>query len=500
MYKILIVDDEQIEREGMAQFIDWSTFDVELQGTAQNGVEALARMEKEQPDIVLTDIKMPVMDGLELIRQAKERFPRIRFVVLSDYGEYKFTSRAMEQGIRHYLLKPCDEEQIEVVLDKVKREIEEEREQRMKESSYHKAVEQLLPKAKKQIFRDMLLDPDYMKKGGGRSTWENWRDVILICFQTETGFDNLEQFAISNIMIELLGENNVYLSTTEGGTLYYLLGEGAHQIEQAAERTMKEFKRIKPDTVYCAMSKKADVKDLQELYRETEDLLKIGKAEEGTGVITYETFRKKTENSRNLVDYEKLRDADDFAEILSEVYLVFMKMRLNGYTYEQKKEVAQWCLEILCGEKIDLESRNDGSKEAEGDLLEKTVDTMAVACGKDLSGGKEEQRVKRILYALFRNIQNQELSIRYLAKEELYMNEDYLGRIFMKNRKQKFSAFLLEERIKLAQGIMRYLPDLRIAQVAELVGYSPDGQYFSKAFKKAAGCSPTEYKEALLKK
>lgn len=103
MYKILIVDDEEIEREGMAQFIDWASFGVELIGTAQNGVEALEMIAMERPDIVLTDIKMPVMDGLELIRRAKESFPQVHFIVLSGYGEYEFTSQAMERGIRHYL-------------------------------------------------------------------------------------------------------------------------------------------------------------------------------------------------------------------------------------------------------------------------------------------------------------------------------------------------------------------------------------------------------------
>lgn len=498
MYKILIVDDEEIEREGMAQFIDWASFGVELIGTAQNEVEALEMIAMERPDIVLTDIKMPVMDGLELIRRAKESFPQVHFIVLSGYGEYEFTSQAMERGIRHYLLKPCDEEQIEVVLDAVKAEIEAQREQNERVNSYHKVVEQLLPKAKKQIFRDMLLDPDYIRNGREESVWKEWKDVVLLSFSTEKGFDYLEQFVMSNILIELLGEEHVYLSTTANGTLYYLIGAGVVRIKEAAERMMREFKRMTPDAVFCAMSRKDDVKNLQSLYEEVRELLRIGKAEERTGVISYELFLEKTENSRNLIDYEKLRSAEDFADILSEIYLAFLKMRLNGYTFEQKKDVVDWCIKILCGESCGAENTEEPEKEWR--LMENVVNVLASSFGKDLSEGKEEQRVKDILFAMFRKMQDQELSIRYLAKEELFMNEDYLGRLFLKNRKQKFSSFLLEERIRLAQGLMRYAPWLRVSQVAEMVGYSPDGQYFSKAFKKAAGCSPTEYKEELLKK
>ena len=75
MYKLLIVDDEDIEREGMAQFIPWENYEIQLAGTAWNGVEGFQKIQAEEPDIVLTDIKMPVMDGIELIKKTKESFP-----------------------------------------------------------------------------------------------------------------------------------------------------------------------------------------------------------------------------------------------------------------------------------------------------------------------------------------------------------------------------------------------------------------------------------------
>ena len=106
MYKLLIVDDEEIEREGMARFIDWEQFGIEMVGTAWNGAEGLEKIHTLKPDIVITDIKMPVMNGLDLIREAKKQQIEVEFIVLSGYGEYEFTSQAMQEGIRHYLLKP----------------------------------------------------------------------------------------------------------------------------------------------------------------------------------------------------------------------------------------------------------------------------------------------------------------------------------------------------------------------------------------------------------
>ena len=109
MIKVILVDDEDIERDAMAEIIPWEKLDMELVDTAWNGIEGLEKIRMHVPDIVITDIKMPVMDGIQLIRNTKELYPDILFVVLSGYGEYEHTSRAMELGIRHYILKPCDE-------------------------------------------------------------------------------------------------------------------------------------------------------------------------------------------------------------------------------------------------------------------------------------------------------------------------------------------------------------------------------------------------------
>ena len=120
MEKLLIVDDEEIELDGMAELIDWPSYGYELVGTAINGKRGLALIQEKQPDIVITDIKMPVMDGLAMIRAAQEQHVDTVFVVLSGYGDYEYTSQAMQLGIRHYILKPCDEAKILPVLEQAR--------------------------------------------------------------------------------------------------------------------------------------------------------------------------------------------------------------------------------------------------------------------------------------------------------------------------------------------------------------------------------------------
>ena len=127
MYTLLIVDDEEIEREGMAQFIPWDSYEIKVVSTARNGAEGLEKIAKFRPDLAIVDIKMPVMNGIEMIRQAKEQYPDMTFVVLSGYGDYEFTSQAMELGVRHYILKPCDESKMIPVLNKAFAELEEAR-------------------------------------------------------------------------------------------------------------------------------------------------------------------------------------------------------------------------------------------------------------------------------------------------------------------------------------------------------------------------------------
>lgn len=112
MLKLLIADDERIIRETISSLIDWKSLGVELAGVCSNGLEAYDMIIDESPDIVLTDIKMPGMNGLELIRNIAEINPDTRFIILSGYGEFEYAKEAMKFGVRHYILKPCNEKQI----------------------------------------------------------------------------------------------------------------------------------------------------------------------------------------------------------------------------------------------------------------------------------------------------------------------------------------------------------------------------------------------------
>lgn len=112
MLKLIIVDDEKIIRETISTIIDWKAHGIELVRLCKNGLEAFNAIMDESPDIVMTDIKMPNMDGLQLIKNSAEMGLDIQFIILSGYGEFEYAKTAMQYGVKHYLLKPCNENQI----------------------------------------------------------------------------------------------------------------------------------------------------------------------------------------------------------------------------------------------------------------------------------------------------------------------------------------------------------------------------------------------------
>lgn len=123
MIKVLFVDDESKVREAIRCQIPWNELGLYLIGTCANAIEALHQMTEEMPDILITDVKMPIMNGIELIGKAKAMYPLLQCIIVSGYDEFSLAQAAMMEGVRHYLLKPCVKEDVVEVLKKCCEEI-----------------------------------------------------------------------------------------------------------------------------------------------------------------------------------------------------------------------------------------------------------------------------------------------------------------------------------------------------------------------------------------
>ena len=107
-YKVMIVDDEAIVRESIARQIDWGRYQMELTGTAENAAEALAMLKEHPVDLMLVDIRLPMIDGLELVRQVRRLYPSIQFIMISGYADFEYAREAMRSHALDYLLKPLN--------------------------------------------------------------------------------------------------------------------------------------------------------------------------------------------------------------------------------------------------------------------------------------------------------------------------------------------------------------------------------------------------------
>lgn len=125
-YKILLVDDEAEVRTSIIRKIDWSAVGFQVVGDAENGVDALEKIEQLEPDVVLTDIRMPYMDGLEMAERLREIHPSIKVVLFSGFDDFEYAQKAIKLNIIEYILKPVNAEEMMEILLRIKGTLDEE--------------------------------------------------------------------------------------------------------------------------------------------------------------------------------------------------------------------------------------------------------------------------------------------------------------------------------------------------------------------------------------
>ena len=264
MEKLLIVDDEEIELDGMAELIDWQKYGYELVGTAINGKCGLALLEEKHPDIVITDIKMPVMDGLAFIRAAQQQNCDTVFVVLSGYGDYEYTSQAMQLGIRHYILKPCDEAKILPVLEQARAELWERRSKAQKTTEMEHAVQRMAPMAREKALRDLLLGRESLNRLPTVAESLSGADRRLLLLHNKDGIDHLEQYAIANMTAYLLPEGGLLGDTSVSQDVCLLVDAALYdQLTPAVERLCAEFGRFRSGALTVTGSTRGTAARLQ---------------------------------------------------------------------------------------------------------------------------------------------------------------------------------------------------------------------------------------------
>lgn len=483
MYTLLIVDDEEIEREGMAQFIPWDTYEMKVVGTARNGAEGLEKIAKYKPDLAIVDIKMPVMNGIEMIRKAKEQYPDMTFVVLSGYGDYEFTSQAMELGVRHYILKPCDEGKMIPVLNKAIAELDEARAQNAHSAKLENEARLLKPYAREQLFRDLLLGKAQASSGARQLLTElggTQRSVLLLDFRLKCGFDSLERYVVGNMLGDLLPDGTLLMTTGVDRDVLVLTDAMAEpSVETAVQVLKKEFKRFETLPMLSSASRTGTLAELSVLFRQVQELLQLNPDENETALLRPSQNAALPETVNEIFDIRALRQAGSYEELLRELALAFARMEAKNYRPRQRQQLCELAWKLLFEDKA-----------APEDSLPAWADALTAAW----SLPQPDARSREIFLAIYENLSDPDFSLQTIAQQRLFMSEDHLRRIFSQMTGERFSAYLEHARITQAQRLLEFQPDMKISRLAELVGYPLDGQYFSKVFRKLCGVTPTEYR------
>lgn len=275
MKKVLLADDEEIIRLGISTLIPWDTLDLELVYIAENGKKALTYILTHTVDIIITDIRMPVMDGLELIQACYEKKLCSHFILLTGYSEFEYAQSAMKYGVRHYLVKPTDETEIIQSLKELSAEIEHE-------SSHNQLFTQLVKTAPANLFRELLTQSEtdssaiYQKRVSLFSGMLKYveKPCALALLQLEASSfqessDSLSYFILENISYDIFPEGTLLCSTTLRGNLIFLLaGLTETETKEFCIHMLSEFESFYHLHVSVTLSTLHDLKEIRQMYTE----------------------------------------------------------------------------------------------------------------------------------------------------------------------------------------------------------------------------------------
>lgn len=523
MYNVLLVDDERIILEGISQIIDWSALSLNLAGTAKNGLEALDFIRANKPDIVITDIRMPGLDGLGLVEQTRAADLPVSFIMLSGFSDFDYARQAMRFGVRHYLLKPCNEQAIIGALAEVKQELAERRDRERFLQRMETEMKRMLPHARQQFLKEFVTNKTY-----GKRDWEEYRallgippenrNVRLLLFQLEGGYDFEHLFALQNIAEEWFGKGRLLLGTTIGSHVLLLIGDedGEERLFEAVEQIKATYRRFYNLDMTVALSSAGDISGARAMYRETLECLNhrfyLG---EGSLITLKDVAAAEgAEPAAEAVPPELPFDEDKLGLTVKAGHLeaaVQQLRELFGALAEARADAAyaKSCV-ISAYMTIIRQAPPDRMNGYLNDLavIERTETLQALeefltgavreiaALNYRMTKNKHSAVVAKVIESVHSNLSNPELSLHWVARELLYMNADYLGKLFKKEVGEKFSNYVMRLRMEKAIELIGASSDVKVFELAEMLGFGDNPQYFSQVFKRYTGYSPSEFKRA----
>lgn len=526
MYKVFLVDDEIVVREGIRSNFPWEETDFVLAGEAPDGEIALSMLQDVKPDILITDIRMPFMDGLELCRQVSRSMPWVYIVILSGYDDFAYAREAISLGVKEYLLKPVSGQELRTVLERIAARIQEDKRQQASLNAYREQMA-----SSNRFLREKLLTELF---GGANCTriLKNARSMqmnllanrYLVMLMTPYPEPENEEIMFSaQSVLERLAEGSggaAYLSRNfyGGGTEFALLvlGDNAGDLEERAyglaQAARYDTERTAGVKLLVAIGE--DVGELKDVprsmsnAREIMEKLKVGKAGNdprrimGAQDVGRDELVLPDMDAAPLAEQLKYATAGDVDAIL-EKYVAGMgdsaaqSMMMANYFFVEIMLAASRIVRDSQGtpqEVIPEAFKTQNTMVRVDEVLPQCRDMLLRAIQfRDSQGSARYGGVIRKARAFIEEKYSDSNLTLHDVASHVALSNNHFCTVFSQEMGVTFTEYLTNVRVTRAKELLTTTA-MRTGDVAYAVGYN-DPHYFSYLFKKNTGLSPRDYRK-----
>ena len=533
MLKVFLVEDESVIREGFRDKIPWEQYGFQLVGEAGDGEMALPMIRKLKPDLLITDIKMPFMDGLSLSEIVKEEFPKIKIIIISGYDDFEYARQAIKAGVDQYLLKPITRTTLRGVLLEMKEKIEQGMEQKDYQAQYQDEVQEFEQFSLRRFFEKIL--------EGKLSVKEIYEEAAAQSLQLTASCYNLLLFSIYEKAEVSSRESRERLIRKQEEVFHYFLRHPQYilfrfnvscygvlikseqfQMEELTENSLAHFKEVcapEEDHLewYVAVGTEVErLSMLPQCYKDANHYFAYRFIKPGLHVLSETTLSDclagQGEKNIGTVDFMQMdpeiirvflsrgedKEIHDFVEsYLYNIQNALKSRMFRSYVILNIRFAVVAFLESIGADQAEyleeIEHAVQMIRSEDSEIFEYFAGMLETAMGirdriNSCQGGK---MLKKALDYIDDHYDCDTLSLNLVA-ENIGMSASYLSAIFSQNMQKTFVEYVTEKRIEKAKKLLKQT-DKNSGEIAKEVGYK-DSHYFSFVFKKLQGCSPREYR------
>ena len=520
LYRVLLVDDEEDIREGISRKMDWLGLGFSLVGEAANGQDALELAESLRPDVILTDIKMPFMDGLELCRILTDRLPAARFVVFSGFDAFEYAKQAIQMNVVEYILKPINADELSAVLRRLKDQLDRERAERRNVELLRSRYTENLPVLRELFYANLLdrhIEPGTERERAARLDidlqGEEW--AVGLAYIGSDRRDALSTLSVQKLLEESLTADRcrltlyndwvaVIVSLTESFTIYDLIrvldrvctlaasylgltltvGVGAPCKELSG--MARSAAEARTALEYRSMVGRGQVIYIGDLEPDGGQVLTFEEADERTLTAAVRLGSEQEVRDAAAALAGKIREANPSAGqynlFLMELVTHLMKMtRRSGVGVEEVFGTG-FSLPIQDSALPSLEELEDWCAERYLRLRTLIRRRQTDSAGQTVEAAKEYIR---------QHYAESDLSVEKLCAY-LHLSSTYFSTLFKRETGTSFTAYVTTVRMEAAAEAIRGTEE-KTYLIAQRCGYE-DPNYFSYVFKRHFGVTPTKYR------